>query len=59
KTLTSSVGITVGLILSSIITYSQGLAISFLIFSLLFFVVFIFVLVFLKETKAVDLSKIE
>ncbi len=59
KTLTSSVGITVGLILSSIITFSQGLAVSFLIFSLLFIAVFIMVFLFLKETKGVNLSNIE
>ena len=59
KTLISSVGITVGLILSSIITFSQGLAMSFLIFSLFFIAVFFLVLVFLKETKGVDLSKIK
>ncbi|NVM35403.1 MAG: MFS transporter [Candidatus Lokiarchaeota archaeon] len=59
KTLVSSVGITVGLIISSIITFSQGLAVSFTIFSLLFIAVFFLVLVFLKETKGVDLSKIE
>lgn len=59
KTLASSVGITVGLIFSSIITFSQGLAVSFTIFSLLFIVVVFLVLIFLKETKSVDLSKIE
>lgn len=59
KTLASSVGITVGLIFSSIITFSQGLAVSFTIFSLLFIVVVFLVLIFLKETKNVDLSKIE
>ncbi|MFX0037888.1 MAG: MFS transporter [Promethearchaeota archaeon] len=59
KTLTSSAGITVGLILSSIITFSQGLAVSFLTFSLLFFVVFFLILVFLRETKGVNLSDIE
>ncbi len=59
KTLASSAGITVGLILSSIITFSQGLAVSFLTFSMLFFVVFILILIFLKETKGVNLSEIE
>ncbi len=59
KTLTSSVGITVGLILSSIITFTQGLALSFFIFSLLFIGVFFLVLVFLKETKGVNLSDIK
>ncbi len=59
KTLTSSVGITVGLILSSIITFTQGLELSFFIFSLLFIGVFFLVLVFLKETKGVNLSDIE
>jgi MFS family permease len=59
KTLISSIGITVGLIISSIITYSQGLAVSFLIFSLLFIVIFVLVLMFLKETKGVNLSNIE
>ncbi len=59
KTLASSVGITVGLILSSIITFNKGLAVSFLIFSLLFIVVFFLVLRFLKETKGVNLSDIE
>ncbi|MFX0145448.1 MAG: MFS transporter [Candidatus Hodarchaeota archaeon] len=59
KTLTSSAGITVGLILSSIITFSQGLAVSFLTFSLLFFVVFFLILVFLRETKGINLSHVE
>jgi MFS family permease len=59
KTLTSSAGITVGLILSSIITFSQGLAVSFLTFSLLFFVVFFLILLFLRETKGVNLSDVE
>ena len=59
KTITSSVGITVGLILCSLITFNQGLAMSFLIFSLLFIVVFFLVLLFLKETKGVNLSDIE
>jgi MFS family permease len=59
KTLASSAGITVGLILSSIITFNQGLAMSFIIFSLLFFVIFFLVLIFLKETKGVNLSDIE
>ncbi len=59
KTLASSAGITVGLIISSVITFSQGLAVSFLTFSILFFVVFILVLIFLKETKGVNLSDID
>ncbi len=59
KTLISSVGITTGLILSSIITFSQGLALSFFIFSLLFIGVFFLVLIFLKETKGVNLSDIK
>ena len=59
KTLTSSAGITVGLILSSIITFSQGLAVSFLTFSLLFFVVFFLILIFLRETKGVNLSDVK
>jgi len=59
KTLTASAGVTVGLILSSIITFSQGLAMSFLIFSILFIGVFFLVLAFLKETKGVNLSDIE
>ncbi|MFX1315283.1 MAG: MFS transporter [Promethearchaeota archaeon] len=59
KTLISSVGITVGLILSSIITLNQGLALSFVIFSMLFLVILLLVSLFLKETKGVDLSKIE
>ncbi len=59
KTLTSSVGITVGLILSSIITFTQGLELSFFIFSLLFIGVFFLVLIFLKETKGVNLSDIK
>ncbi|MFW9818610.1 MAG: MFS transporter [Candidatus Thorarchaeota archaeon] len=59
KTLASSVGITVGLIISSIITFSQGLAVSFLSFSLLFFVVFILILTSLKESKGVNLSEIK
>ena len=59
KTLVSSVGITIGLIISSIITFTQGLAMSFLIFSLLFIAVFFLVLIFLMETKGVELSKIE
>jgi AAHS family 4-hydroxybenzoate transporter-like MFS transporter len=58
KTLTNSVGITVGLILSSIITFSHGLAISFFTFSLLFFVVLILILMFLRETKGVNLSDV-
>ncbi len=59
KTLVSSVGITVGLIISSIITFSQGLAVSFTIFNLLFIAIFFLVLVFLKETKGVNLNEIE
>ena len=59
KTLTNSVGITVGLILSSIITYSQGLAVSFIVFALMFIAIFILVLLFLRETKGVNLSDIE
>ncbi len=59
KTLTGSAGITFGLILSSIITYSQGLAVSFLIFSLLYTGVIFLILLFLKETKDVNLSEIE
>ncbi|MFX1569993.1 MAG: MFS transporter [Promethearchaeota archaeon] len=59
KTLTSSVGITVGLILSSIITYNQGLEVSFVVFALMFIAIFILVLLFLRETKGVNLSDIE
>lgn len=59
KTLVSSVGITVGLIISSIITFSQGLAVSFTIFSFLFIIIIFLVLLFLKETKGVNLSDIE
>jgi len=59
KTLATSAGITVGLIVSSIITFSQGLAVSFLTFSLLFFGVFFLILIFLKETKGVNLSNID
>lgn len=59
KALIGSAGITVGLILSSIITLNQGLAVSFIIFSLLYLVVFFLVLLFLKETKGVNLSEIE
>jgi MFS family permease len=59
KTLSSSAGITVGLILSSIITINQGLAMSFIIFSLMFIIIFVLVLIFLKETKGVNLSDIE
>lgn len=59
KTLISSAGITIGLILSSIITLNQGLAISFIIFSLLYIIIFFLVLLFVKETKGVNLSEIE
>jgi hypothetical protein len=59
KTLASSVGITVGLIISSLITFSAGLAVSFLSFSLLFILVFILILTSLKESKGVNLSDIE
>jgi len=59
KTLVSSVGITVGLIISSIITFSQGLAVPFTIFSFLFIIIIFLVLLFLKETKGVNLSEIE
>ena len=59
KTLATSAGITVGLIVSSVITFSQGLAVSFLTFSLLFFGVFFLILIFLKETKGVNLSNID
>ncbi|MFW9999578.1 MAG: MFS transporter [Candidatus Hermodarchaeota archaeon] len=59
KTLSSSFGITFGLVLSSIITYSQGLALSFTIFSLLYIIVIFLILLFLKETKGVNLSEIE
>jgi len=59
KTLATSAGITAGLIVSSIITFSQGLAVSFLTFSLLFFGVFFLILIFLKETKGVNLSNID
>ncbi|MFX1391616.1 MAG: MFS transporter [Promethearchaeota archaeon] len=59
KTLTGSIGITFGLILSSIITYSQGLAISFITFSLFFVVITLLIIFFLNETKGVNLSKIE
>jgi len=59
KTLISSFGITVGLIISSIITFSQGLAVSFTIFSLLYILIIFLVLFFLKETKGINLSNIE
>ncbi|MFW9828058.1 MAG: MFS transporter [Candidatus Thorarchaeota archaeon] len=59
KTLAGSAGITFGLILSSIITYSQGLAVSFIVFSLLYTGVIFLILLFLKETKDVNLSEIE
>ncbi|MFX0022610.1 MAG: MFS transporter [Candidatus Hermodarchaeota archaeon] len=59
KTLASSVGITVGLIMSSLITFSAGLAVSFLSFSLLFIIVFILIITSLKESKGVNLSDIE
>jgi hypothetical protein len=58
KTLSGSVGITVGLIISSIISYSQGLAISFITFSLLYIIITLSVIFFLKETKGVNLSEI-
>jgi MFS family permease len=59
KTLASSIGVTIGLIISSIITFSSGLAVSFLSFSLLFFLAFILILTSLKESKGVNLSDIE
>ncbi|MFX1326917.1 MAG: MFS transporter [Promethearchaeota archaeon] len=59
KTLISSVGITVGLILSSIITFNQGLAVSFIVFSMLFIIIIALIFLFLRETKGINLSEIE
>jgi MFS family permease len=59
KTLSSSAGITCGLVLSSLITYSQSLAVSFMFFSLLFIAIIFLTFFFLRETKCVNLSEIE
>ncbi len=59
KALISAVGITVGLIISSIITFNQGLAVSFIIFSLLYIIIIPLTYFFLKETKGINLSEIK
>ncbi|MFX1539076.1 MAG: MFS transporter [Promethearchaeota archaeon] len=55
KSLTSALGITFGLFLSSVITIYLGLAIAFVFYSLL---VLVIVYLYLKETKGIDLSDI-
>lgn len=59
KSLLSAFGITIGLVLSSIITYFFSLEISFLVLSLLLIINFPLIYKYLKETKGIDLSKIK
>lgn len=59
KSLIQAVGITIGLLLSSLITFFFGLATSFVIISLLFFVNLPLIYYFLKETKGVNLSDVK
>ena len=59
KSLVQAIGITLGLLLSSLITFFFGLATSFIIISLLLFVNLPLIYFFLKETKGVNLSEVK
>ncbi|MFX1255904.1 MAG: MFS transporter [Promethearchaeota archaeon] len=58
KSLTSALGITSGLFLSSVITLYFGLALAFVFYSLILLVNVPLVYLYLKETKGIDLSDI-
>ncbi len=59
KGLINAAGITLGLLISSLITLYFGLAFSFLVMSLLIFINVPLVYFFIKETKGIDLSIIK
>jgi len=58
KSLVQAMGITLGLLLSSLITFFYGLAASFIIICLLLFMNLPLIYFFIKETKGLDLSEI-
>ena len=59
KSLLSALGITLGLIVSGIITYFFSLEVSFIVLSLLLIINLPLIYKFIKETKGVDLSQIK
>lgn len=59
KSLLSAFGITIGLILSGVITYFFSLELSFIILSLFLIINIPLILKYLRETKGVDLSQIK
>lgn len=59
KSLISAFGITIGLLLNSLITYFFGLELSFIILSLLLLINIPLIYKYIKETKGIDLSQIK
>jgi MFS family permease len=59
KSLLSAFGITLGLILSGVITYFFSLEVAFIVLSMLLIINLPLIYKFLKETKGVDLSQIK
>jgi predicted MFS family arabinose efflux permease len=58
KSLVAASGVTIGLLISFVITYSSGLALSFIILSSLFLINIPLIFKYIKETKGIDLSNI-
>jgi len=58
KSLVAASGVTIGLLISFFITYSSGLALSFIILSSLFLINIPLIYKYLKETKGINLSDI-
>ncbi|TFF69142.1 MAG: MFS transporter [Promethearchaeota archaeon] len=58
KSLVAASGVTIGLLISFFITYSSGLALSFIILSSLFLINLPLIYKYLKETKGINLSDI-
>ena len=59
KGVLNAAGITIGLLLSSLITYFSGLGASFIIICLLLFINIPLIFYFIKETKGIDLSEVK
>ncbi|MEJ2295562.1 MAG: hypothetical protein P8Y23_12470 [Candidatus Lokiarchaeota archaeon] len=58
KSLVAASGVTIGLIISFFITFSSGLALSFIVLSMLFLINIPLIFKYLKETRGINLSNI-
>lgn len=58
KSLVAASGVTIGLVISFFITYTSGLALSFIVLSLLFLINIPLIFKYLKETRGINLSNI-